>query len=95
MTWAAVALIRPLAWEFPYTTRMALKKKKKRKKKEIQRIIMESYYHYCFASNHIFDNVQEGKKLSSDAVTVRLLMMCITAGFNFTTKSTCVTIRTE
>jgi len=31
---AAVALIRPLAWELPYAAGAALKKKKKKKKKE-------------------------------------------------------------
>ena len=29
---AAVALIRPLAWELPYAAHMALKKKKKKKR---------------------------------------------------------------
>ena len=29
--WAAVVLIRPLAWELPYDTGMALKKKQKKK----------------------------------------------------------------
>ena len=32
---AAVALIRPLAWEPPYTMGVALKKKKKKKKKDL------------------------------------------------------------
>ena len=31
---AAVALIRPLAWELPYASRVALKTKKKKKKKK-------------------------------------------------------------
>ena len=31
---AAVALIRPLAWELPYATGTALKSKKKKKKKK-------------------------------------------------------------
>ena len=31
---AAVALIRPLAWELPYAVGAALKKKKKKKRKE-------------------------------------------------------------
>ena len=31
---AAVALIRPLAWELPYATNLALKRKKEKKKQE-------------------------------------------------------------
>ena len=34
---AAAALIRPLAWELPYTMGVALKKDKKREKKERER----------------------------------------------------------
>jgi len=35
---AAAALIRPLAWEFPYAVGAALKRHKKKKKKERERM---------------------------------------------------------
>ena len=36
---AAVALIRPLAWEPPYASREALKRKKKRKERGVKNVL--------------------------------------------------------
>ena len=41
---AAVALIRPLAWEFPYSTGTALKKPKKKKKPIVTLVNMSQLF---------------------------------------------------
>ena len=41
---AAVALIRPLAWEPPYATGAALKRQKQKKKKKEMSLIDYNYY---------------------------------------------------
>ena len=43
---AAVALIRPLAWEPPYAMNAALKKDKRPKKKNFRRLLLVSGYQF-------------------------------------------------
>ena len=48
---APVALIQPLAWEFPYTTGEALKKKKRKEKKKLGSVF---FYNIMDQTEHIF-----------------------------------------
>ena len=70
---AAVASIRPLAWELPYVTGAALKSKKKKKRKEIQTLD-----NYALTINHkticnkTHENALNGNKAEVEKVNISL-----------------------
>ena len=65
---AATALIRSLAWEFPYATGVALKRqKKKKKKKKEKKSFFVSKEHQSEDTDSIKNNKVFGNKLNQGA----------------------------